>query len=420
LALEDYVGEGSFGITLPDALQDRATRNTIRRVHLSTGDSELLNSILSSLTVDCEGFQFNSMESFILLNNSDTLVNMSDFFDRYYFPNLRHLELTNYAITRMDCLMSRTGALTTLVLDSTFPFPAPTKLELLSVLVSNPNLRKVSLSVRPDPSYGDNGSPIRVSLHSLKELNLSGDVRDIVGILHRLDHPSKLDLQISLSNCAVVDISQVIRPYLRDYVGRRGMPQHGVGLYVSKDGNTIGHNIGDVGNLDPSTPPLDRVSWFAFIEIHLNITPPKDSLERAILDLLTHTPREEVVDLQVFEEPITMEAISTQFPNLRALRFWGTPLPSTILNLGGDGEIFPALRHLFLDQVAVYDCDWSPLIASLARRASSGNRLDALEISGSSHMCAEVVEEIRSMVRHFRTEDAEMQLSCPFGTCPNS
>jgi len=406
LVLDAYTVEGSFDITLRDALQDRAARNTIRRVHLKA-DSELLSSIISSLTVDNGVSQPNSVESLILINSSISCVDISDFFAHYYFPNLRHLKLIDYVTDRLGLLASRTGALTTLCLDSVLPSPGPATSELLSILASNPALQEVTLSVCADPSHSGNGSRLRVSLHNLKKLTLSGDVRDVVGVLHRLDHPNKLDLHLNLYNCAVGDISQVVRPYLRDYVGRRGTPQHGLGLCLSRDVDTIGHNIGDVGSLDPFISVFDRVAWFGSVDIYPNETLHQDLLEREILDLITHTPQEDITYFQVYEQLITMEAISTQFPDLRALCFSGTPL-SAVLDLGGDGEIFPALQYVFLDRVLMYDYDWSPLTTSLTRRAVSGNRLDTLEISGSPHMCAEAEAQIRSVVRHFWTDDTEM------------
>ena len=418
LALDGYISGGPLDIVLYGAIHDHATRNAIRRVHLRARDLKLLTSIVSSLMIDGEGFQTNSVESFVLLNYTDTPMDVSDFFDRYRFPNLRHLELISCITTGFDHLTSRTGALTTLALESAPSIPAPTLTtsELLSILVSNPSLRKVSLCVGAGPSYGDDGIHFQVPLHSLKELKLSGEVRDVVGILRRLDHPNKLDLFLHLYGCAVRDISRVIGPYLRDYVGHRGTPQHGLGLRVFDGGNEIGHKIGDVENLDPSTPAWDQMTWFAIIWILLNETPPKVLLEREILSLFLHSPQEKITYFQALGEPIALEAMSTRFQNIRALGFSGTSLPA-ISNIGGDREIFPALRHLFLDQVWVDNYDWSSLATSLARRASSGNQLDTLQISHSSHMCMEMAENIRSVVRHFQTEDPGTRSACPLGTC---
>jgi len=70
-----------------------------------------------------------------------------------------------------------------------------------------------------------------------------------------------------------------------------------------------------------------------------------------------------------------MEAISTQFPNIGALRLVETDLHA-IPDLGVDREIFPPLQRVFLDRAVVDDFNWNPFISSLAHRASSGNQLD--------------------------------------------
>ena len=395
-------------------LQGRATRDTIRRIYLKANAEILLSSIISSLTVNCEEFQSNSLESFTLLHDGIVPVDLTNFFAHCRFPKLQHLEFSGYVAPRWDLLWSRTGALTTLILDSVFPSPMPTTSELLSTLAFNPALQKVSVAISP-PRDGITSS-IRVSLRNLKDLGLSGDVRDVVGVLRLLDHPSKLDLSLGLHNCTVGDISRIVSPYLRDYVGRRGRPQNGLGVYVSEGGNTIGHNVGDVGTLDPSIPS-DRVAWFLSIGIYLDETPPKDLLERAILDLITYTPQEEITYFHAFKEPLAIEVISAHFPNIKALHFGDTSIRPG--NLGGDREIFPSLQSIYLHDVIVGDDDWSPLTTFLARHASSGNQLDTLEVFGSPHMCIEVVEDIRNMVRHFRTEPPHLRRPCPFDTCPD-
>jgi hypothetical protein len=48
------LGEDTLGPALPNALQDRAARDTIRRIHLTAGDSELLGSIIFPLTITSE------------------------------------------------------------------------------------------------------------------------------------------------------------------------------------------------------------------------------------------------------------------------------------------------------------------------------------------------------------------------------
>ena len=413
LVLDVDTDYGSFDVTLHDVLQDRAARDTVRRIYIRAEDGRLLNSIIFSLTINSEGFQSSNLESFVLCNHSDRIVNPSRFFGRYSFPKLQHLTLTNCTITSWDCLTSRTGTLTALNLVSTSSIPTS---NLLLILASNPALQEVMASVCPGPDCGHDRPSFRVPLHNLLELDLTGGVRDVFEVLHQLDYTGTIDLGFKLHGCAVGDISQVIGPYLRDCIGRRSGLKNGVELFVTEGEATIDHSVGDAGDLDPTTSIEDQVKWFAKIEIILNEIPPRDLLEGLIFDLLAHTLQEDVI--YFWASDVATEVISARFPNLRTLHLDLTPL-STLTNLGGDGESFPSLRHVCLDQVVVDNGDWSPLITLLASRASSGNQLDALEIFGAPHMCANVMEEIKRVVRHFRTEELEEPPPlCPCNACP--
>jgi len=417
LVLNVNADDGSFDAALHDALQDRATRNTIRRVHIKTKDAKLLNSVISSLTVNPEGFRSSNLESCFLYNHSNTTVNLSNFFAHDHFPKLQYLELNDCVTAGWDYLSSRTGALKTLTLDPCPP-SIPTTSHLLSILASNPALVQFSTPVRAATDRSGDRSSFRVPLHHLKDFDLAGDVRDAFGVLHWLDYPGKVFLDLDLRECTVGDFSQVIGPYLRGYFGRRGRSQTGLGLYICQSGDAIEHSFGDVGNLDLGTPADDRVGWFASIGTTLDETLPKDLLERGTLDILAQIPQEDVVSFEVSEEPIAiLEAVCTWFPNLRVLQLSKTPL-SGLSNLSGDKEVFPSLQRVFLDQMVLHHHDWSPLITFLACRASSGNQLDGIEISDSPHMCTEVVEGIRCLVRHFLIEDPQMQQPCHFNTCP--
>ena len=94
---------------LRDALQDRATRDTIRRVHLSGYKAErLLDSVISSIVAEGEETRSNSVESFIVWNVGwDYIVDVSDFFSRYHLPNLQCLRLYGCGISSWDLLESR-------------------------------------------------------------------------------------------------------------------------------------------------------------------------------------------------------------------------------------------------------------------------------------------------------------------------
>ena len=52
-------------ISSRNALQDRASRDTIRCIHFVSTDSRLLDSILSQLRADCDGIRPSSVESFV-------------------------------------------------------------------------------------------------------------------------------------------------------------------------------------------------------------------------------------------------------------------------------------------------------------------------------------------------------------------
>ena len=104
------LGEDALGPALRNALQDRAVRDTIRQVHLTAGDSELLSFTIFPLTVTSEpdGVRPNRLESLILRDKSiDTSVDVSDVFAHYRFPTLQRLELVNCTISSWD--LSRRG-----------------------------------------------------------------------------------------------------------------------------------------------------------------------------------------------------------------------------------------------------------------------------------------------------------------------
>jgi len=398
---EEFWGE-TLDDTLREALQDRTTRDVIRRIHLSSGEPGILNSILSPLTASCEGIQSSSVESLILWDRSDQSVDVSDFFAHYRFPKLQCLELVNCTISSWDLMTSRTSVLTTLALGVTYPSPAPTTSELLSILASNPALRDVSLCENGLPDDNGGKSPFRVSLHNLRDLDLSGDLRHVFGFLHRLDLPKDMDsLTLNLMGCAVADISQLIGPYLRDYLRHRDKSQNGLGLYLFSEGYTTFH-VGDVDGIVLSTPATTRIRTFIVITVWLDQR-PKELLMGVPLELITQIPREEVVYLEVFGEPAAMEDVSAQLPNLRGLHFKKTPLLSIfpVSALDGDGKIFPSLRHIYLDHIPIRGGDWGPLMTFLYHRAISGDRLCSLVIDGSPRMHPWVEDRIRSTVQEF-------------------
>ena len=396
--------EGSFIYSMETALQDRAARDTIRTIHLVSGDSELLDSILSPSAPDYEEIRSSSLESLILLDESeDSSADVSDLFAYHNFPKLQRLELVNCDISSWDLLVSRTSILTTLKLDFSYTSPNPTTSQLLSILNSNPALQKISLIDYAIPDDGGDNSFTRVSLHHLKELELAGDSQDVFAVLRRLDHPKNMDrLTIDLKNCDTEDLSELIGPYLRDYIQRRGKSPNGLGLFLSS-GHPIVFHVGDVDGVDFSAVGPVRMKTFMEITIHLAYRLSKEFLtELVTLDLIGYPPWEEIVYFRARGDPIRMEVYPDQWTHLRALHFEGTPLHIAFENPNNDGKILHSLQRVTLDRVAVRHGDWSPLMSFLARCSSSRNRLDTLEIIGSYSMRPGVEENIRGAVGELR------------------
>ena len=318
---DQYEG-GPFDGALHDTLQDRTARDTTRRIHLWTEDASLFSSIISSLTTVCEGVRSNSVESIILVNEGGDSepMDVSEFFSHYRFPKLQHLNLYGCRITSWDLFTSRTAVLTTLILHSNDPPPTLMTSQLLPILASNPTLRKLSLSGCTTLPHDYGGKfHLRVSLHYLKELRLAGAFQDVFGLLHRLDHPGKMDdLKIILSDCAVTDIPHTIGPYLRDHFRRHGKSSNGLGLHIAEVQRHIILRFSDIRGA--GTAPGKDVDWFFQIDVCLDRT-PSDILEKGVLDLIAHTPQDDIVRFESLCGLAAVEDISAQFPNLRELHF---------------------------------------------------------------------------------------------------
>ena len=404
----EWFRRDSLDESLQNALQDRVARNTIRQIHFFAGNSEILDSIISSLAY-YEGIRPSSLQSVVLQDESQyTSVDVSDFFAHYRFPELRHLELTNCEISSWDLITSRTSVLTTLNLDIRHNSPTVTSSQILSILRSNPSLREITLRGDAVPCDGGDKSS-RVALAHLRRLTLSGDLEDVFPLLHQLDYPVKMDsLALRLTDTTINDISEIIGPYLRYHLRRRGRSRNGLGLYLSSE-DTIEFGVEDVGEADFSAPGTAWLTRLVTTSIQLGQVPPKDLLEEALLNLVARVPRKEIVYFKARGGPISTEAISTKFRYLRAMHFDETPLdvafPESVLDRD---RIFPRLQHLTLD--VRHDNNWKPLITFLKHLASSGNQLSTLEISGCYKMKPKVEERFRRAVREFRPKHASF---CP-------
>ena len=385
--------------TLRKTLQDRAAADTIRRIHLIAEETELLRSIISPLIVNCDGIRSSSVESIIIWSDhSDRPVDISDFFAHYRFPKMRSLELVNCTISSWDLITSRTSALTILDLYFEDPTPNPTTAQLLSILSSNPRLRMVRLTGCTVPGDGGGMSSPRVPLHHLEELNLSGNFRGIVKLLHCLDHAQNTVITLCLRGGVVGDISRILGPYLRDYLRHRGSSPNGVDLSIFRADRRITLDVGDGHEVHPDSKPS-----LMTIMVFLSQSPPDNLLQKAILDLVAGTPRGEIISFRAGGNTVVMEDLYAHLPNLRTLYLTKVAL-STALPKAADEDILPSLQHVFFSGLVVEHSDWGPLTEFVSRRASSGNKLASLTIAGSSYMRPEVAEGIRGMVGEFTAE----------------
>ena len=397
---------GGHSKTLVDALQDRVSRDTIRRVHLKSRNPELLNTVLSSLTSRGGEVRPNSMESLILWNCHVTPpVDLSNFFAGYRFPKLQHLELADCKILPWDHLSSRTGALTDLSLCLARPPCNLTISQLLSIFASNPLLQRIVFAHDIVPDDHDDDVSYCVPLRHLKHLELTGNLRDVSRILHRLDRPAILDeLAITLNKCTVTEVARIIGPYFRDHLEGCSRTHSGLGLDVSYGSSRVVLRVGIVVGGDPRFLRMEKV---------LALDIGRDRVW-AVQDLIAQVPREEFVHFQALDENRTMGDRYTSFPNLRTLHLTGIHLPTAFPKPRSDGDegILPRLRHLILEHSTTDDGDWSPLSTFLAGRAFSGNRLSSLRIAGVDHMSSEVEERIRELFEGLR--DGKTQ-NCPTG-----
>ena len=387
---------------LRDSLRDRVAQDTIRRIHLIAEYSEILESIISPL-VGRKGIQSSSVESVIIRDMSeDTSIDVSDFFAHYLFPKLQRLELEGCMISSWDLMMSRTSVLTILTLYISDPSPLVTSLQILSIFRSNPSLQEISLYGYSIPDDGGSKSS-QVPLPHLRELALAGHPQDIFTLLHQLDYPTTMDsLVLNIMYGTVEDASETVGPFLRDYLRHRGRSQSGLGLYVSTE-DRVEFRVEDVGGTDFSDPKPYRMAGVVETNIRLVPMPPVKILKEVLLGLFTYVPREEILYFQTYNSPVSVEVISVQFPYLKAIRFEETFLdvafPWSALYRD---KILPHLQHVTLNQVAVRRGGWTPLITFLDHLASSGNKLDILEIDGDYDMDPEVNERVKGAVRELR------------------
>jgi len=387
---------------LRDALQDRAARDLVRRVHIrGTEAAGFLNSIISSIVTEGEATRSNNVKSFIVNNTDESPVDVSAFFSRYRLPKLQCLRLLGCTISSWDLVRSHTMALTTLELrdikkSSTLSLP-----QLLSILSSNPLLQYLELSPTSVPDVnGSNGSFPRVPLRRLKRLRLNSDFRPAFVLLNQLELPDKMEiLRLSLYECSHSDISH-FGQFLGDFVRRRGgFPGDGLGL-LAYPGLPFDFNVGDTRKDSDSA----EVTWFLEVSGAMNVELEDEEADQLCFDLISHIPREQVISLQTSLHILRSEELCVGMRSLTYLYIGGTDLSTWFVEPEIPGrhtfkDLLRGLDHIIIIEPSLSGDDWSPLTNFLSRRAEVGNRISSLKlISGHLQMDESVVESIERVV----------------------
>ena len=393
-----------FDDKIRDALQDRAARDLVRRVHL-TGikAAGLFSSVISSIVTEGEKSQSNSVESFIVDSTDKSPVDVSPFFSRYYLPKLRHLRLSGCTISSWDLLKSHTMALTTLELTDTQQSPILTSSQLLSILSSNPLLQHLVLSpnLPPDVIDGDRTST-KIPLCHLKRLRLKSDFRPAFGLLNRLELPDEMDnLRLNLHGCSHSNISHTLGPFLGDHLRRRGgFSGGGLGLLAYPTPYSLDFNAGDAHGGDDSAV----AGWFVEVSGFMDVELGDDEADRLCLDLISHIPREQIISLQTSLPILLSEELCIEMRNLTNLHLGAVDLSTWFA-----GQNIPihhtfkkylrGLDHIVITEPVLSGGDWSPLTNFLSQRAGAGNRVSSLRLRGHPRMDQSVVESIERLVK---------------------
>jgi hypothetical protein len=389
---------------LRDALQDRAARDTIRRIHLSGNNATmLLSSVISSIINKGEEPRSNSVESFILQDcqGSQSIVDVSAFFSRYRFPKLQRLDLFRWSISSWDLLEAQTTSLTTLSLMHCQRSPLPTLSQTLSILSASPNLQRLELAYGSVPHADSNRPSSPIQLPHLKWLDLTSNFRSVFGLLNRLELPDKMDyLNLSLSDCSPSDLLQTLGPYLGNHVRRRS--PNGLGLLALPDTDGLLIQVGDVCEGD-----LTWAQWFVVVDGTTSVTLGEEA-DKLFFDIIAHIPLEKVVE--VTSLPILRsEELCIQMCNVTHLHLEEVDLSTWFVEPDTrEPHVFKyllrGLRVIAITEPRLSGGDWSPLTNFLNRRAAVGNRISSLRLNYCPHMDEGVVESIRRVVEVFEND----------------
>ncbi|KAF9783879.1 hypothetical protein BJ322DRAFT_1197232 [Thelephora terrestris] len=370
--------DASIDDTLRDALRDRASRDTIRQLHLLWHRQGLLSSIISLLTPDGDEPQCRSIESIDLRSLGASVLVVSNFFSRAYFPKLRSLLLHgSFILPPWDHIAQRTTLLTILSLDvsKSSPSPSPTTRQLFSILASNPGLQLLSLSGPALPEDGSNGFIPSVALRHLKRLFLTGELRRVFSVLDRLSFPCPLScIEVVALNSTVAGITHTFGPYLQQYFQQDCELQDALAIRTFSSRTRLSIRVKTEGRPHTSGP------FSAGFQATLAHRVRHEVLEKLCHDFVAFTPQERASNFHTSLPTTRLEDLLVAMPNIETLSLIGTVISEGLFqpNSGGPhvkAKLLPSLRFLSLENVTLADGNWRPLTEYLARQASDGRAI---------------------------------------------
>lgn len=402
-----------FDSFLRDALNDRASQDGIRQIHMVGNNPSPIGTIISSLTPNDKSPQQKRIESINL--QTDTIPEeLSYFFTHSRLPNLRCLHIggrirallpphpteQQVRVSFWDELaLLQTTRLVTL---SLYIEQAPTFItasQLTPILVSNPNLRELHLMHSALPDDTDWPST-QVSLRRLKTIVLGGEFDRVFSLLNRLEFPVVLDrVVLQITDFTTEDILQSLGPYLRDRFQRDTRFQDRLTAIISHPRFSDGFGDNMRGRIDLTSPP-SGTSPSARFSMSLISTPPP-----SLVGIFAFIPHEHVTTLEIEDFADIPESLLVMMRNIETLRILNTELSDGFLVPDPAGpyanaKLLPSLRSLDLKDVTVNGSNWEPLIAYLVHQTYNGQAI-SLKMSSSSYLFPQVMEEIRSLVETF-------------------
>lgn len=407
---------------LLQALEDRATRNVIRKLHLRCPNRGLLPSIFSSLTPEDETIRDSSrgVESIVLKHDETSDSFASDFFASYRFPKLQHISLSG---PMGLSLVPHATTLVKLVLEGPNDVFAavPPISQIILLLISNPQLQSLTVGTLYSDDDCESVPTPTASLPHLEQLTLDGRFWEVFPILRRLELPERMDnttLRFYYSD--LEGVNQQIIPYIRNYIRCDGRFGDRFGFFITSTPRefelrvcTIG-----VGCHAPDWMPPQKSPQVEFKIVML--TAPPGAWEEILIDTLTLLPHESVVYLNSnFLVPAAVNAINNM-PNIEYLHFVTTPVCKDFVSRGPDGpngpQNHPSLRWVYLEDVKAQDGYIDPLVTYLTHQTSA-NRPVSLRVFGKGvHLCPMPKGDLEDSVKELIYEP-EPKLRCPFGGC---